>query len=177
MSLFSLILIGTGVGAIFVVFFIFSIRRNQIKRADSSTTVSPTRDDSGDDPTAPTVGMSHSHHDRQRDLTIAKTIIERLDQLDAMIESATKQNNNEMAGQLELFRDEIAALLRECEVEKFEFAPGTTVDVETRSRIEIVGGESTDGPAQITETVRCGFRYSHGDENTIILRKAEVMVG
>lgn len=178
LSFLSLILIGAGVGVIFLFLLIFGMRRNPAKRADSSTVVPSTEDD--DEPTAPIVPMvemSRSPHDRHRDLTVAKAIVKRLDQLDAMIKNAAKRNDDEMAGQLALFRDEMISLLRECSVEKFEFAPGALVDTEMRSRIQIVGGESKGGPSKIAETVRCGFRYIHDEEDTMILRKAEVVIG
>lgn len=173
-SFLSLFIIGAGVGVIFLFVLLFGMRRNPLKRGtpSSSSIVAATDENSGDESAAPI-----TPHDPHRDLTVAKAIIERLDQLDAMIKSAAKRNDDDMAGQLELFRDEMIGLLRECEVEKFEFAPGAVVDTEMRNRIQIVGGEAKGGPSKIVETVRCGFRYLHGDADTMILRKAEVVTG
>lgn len=133
-----------------------------------------------DDPTAPIVPMvemSKSPHDRHRDLVIGKAIVKRIDFLDAMIKSSEKKGDEDMSGQLEILRRDFIDLLGECSVEAFEYPAGTVVDSEIRRCIQVVGGSSSGERTVIAETVLCGFRYEHGDEDNMILRKAEVTIG
>lgn len=136
--------------------------------------------DDQDDPTAPIVPMiemARSPHDRHRDITVGKGIVRQIDFLDSMIKSATKKGDADTLNQLVLLRKEFVSLLRECSVEAFTYDPGAVVSAEMRSRIQIVGGSTRDGErTRIAETIRCGFLYLHGDEETMILRKAEVLI-
>ncbi|MEM9018787.1 MAG: hypothetical protein AAGC68_17395 [Verrucomicrobiota bacterium] len=122
--------------------------------------------------------MARSPHDRLRDLNIGKGIVKRVDFLDAMITSSAKRKEKETVKQLELLRRDFVELLEQCFVEPFEFAPGTPVSAMMRTRIQIVGGKSREGEqTKIAETVRCGFLYTHADEEEMVLRKAEVTIG
>ncbi|MEM7599999.1 MAG: hypothetical protein AAF357_01130 [Verrucomicrobiota bacterium] len=133
-----------------------------------------------EDPTAPIVPMiemARSPHDRHRDLTIGKGIVRQIDFLDSMIKSAEKKNDSDTTNQLALLRKEFVGLLNECSVEPFDYAPDTVVAAEMRTRIQIIGGSTRDGErTRIAETILCGFIYLHGDEDTMILRKAEVLI-
>ena len=133
-----------------------------------------------EDPTAPIVPMvemARSPHDRHRDLTVGKGIVRQIDFLDAMIKSAASKGDSDMENQLRLLRKEFTGLLNECAIESFDYAADTPVSAEMRSRIQIVGGSSREGERTlIAETILCGFLYLHGDEDTMILRKAEVLI-
>ncbi|MDF1659912.1 MAG: hypothetical protein P1U58_20020 [Verrucomicrobiales bacterium] len=133
-----------------------------------------------DDPTAPIVPMiemARSPHDRHRDLAVGKGIVRQIDFLDTMIKSAEKNGDSDATNQLALLRKEFEGLLKECAVEAFDYAPETVVAAEMRSRIQIIGGSTREGErTRIAETIRCGFTYLHGDEDTMIIRKAEVLI-
>lgn len=133
-----------------------------------------------EDPTAPIVPMiemARSPHDRHRDLAVGKGIVRQIDFLDTMMKSAEKKGDSDTKNQLALLRKEFEGLLKECAVEAFEYSPETIVSAEMRSRIQIIGGSTRDGErTRIAETIRCGFTYLHGDEDTMIIRKAEVII-
>lgn len=133
-----------------------------------------------EDPTAPIVPMiemSRSPHDRHRDLAVGKGIVRQIDFLDTMMKSAAKKGDADTSNQLALLRKEFEGLLKECSVEAFDYAPETIVSAEMRSRIQIIGGSTRDGErTRISETIRCGFIYLHGDDDTMIIRKAEVLI-
>ncbi|MDF1825821.1 MAG: hypothetical protein P1U68_14335 [Verrucomicrobiales bacterium] len=133
-----------------------------------------------DDPTAPIVPMiemARSPHDRHRDLAVGKGIVRQIDFLDTMMKSAEKKGDSDTANQLALLRKEFEGLLKECAVEAFDFPPETIVSAVMRGQIQIVGGSTADGErTRIAEMVRCGFTYLHGDEDPMIIRKAEVLI-
>ncbi len=156
-------------------------RKKGIKTVEEPVAVDEAiEEEEEDDPTAPIVPMiemARSPHDRHRDLTVGKGIVRQIDFLDTMIKSATKKNDVDTTNQLALLRKEFVGLLKECAVEAFDYAPETVVSAEMRSRIQIIGGSTRDGErTRISETIRCGFTYLHGDEDTMIIRKAEVLI-
>lgn len=136
-------------------------------------------DTESDEPTAPIapiVEMSRSPHDLHRDLEVGKGIVKRLDMLEAMIKAAEKRGDEESLKQLRLFETELKGLLKNCAFESVEYPSGTPVSTEMRSRIQIVEGNVSGERALVDRTVRCGFLYLHGDEDTMIVRKAEISV-
>ncbi|MEM6280256.1 MAG: hypothetical protein AAF733_12305 [Verrucomicrobiota bacterium] len=138
---------------------------------------SPEEEEDPTAPIAPMVEMARSPHDRHRDLSVGKGIVKQIDFLDAMIKSAEKKRDVDTVNQLVLLRKEFTALLKECSIEAFDYEPDTVVSAEMRSRIQIVGGSTQAGErTRISETILCGFLYLHGDEDTMILRKAEVII-
>lgn len=136
-------------------------------------------DPDSDDPTspiAPVVEMARSPHDLHRDLEVGKGIIKRLDMLAAMVTASEKRGDGELSKQLKLFEQELKGLLRNCAFERFEYPSGTPVTAEMRSRIQIVEGTVSGERALVDQTLRSGFLYLHGDEDTMIVRKAEIVV-
>ncbi|MDF1851124.1 MAG: hypothetical protein P1U85_09840 [Verrucomicrobiales bacterium] len=133
-----------------------------------------------DEPTAPIsplIELSRSPHDRHRDLAVGKGVIRQIDRLDSMIEAAEKKRGGNEAEPLRLIRDEFTALLSECSITPYEFDEGIPVTTEMRKRIQIIGGTAAEGqPTRIAKTVLCGFLYEHGEEEILILRKAEVQI-
>lgn len=137
-------------------------------------------DEEQDDPTAPIapmIEMARSPHDRHRDLAVGKALVRQIDFLESMLKTATKKGDQDTAGQLEILRKEFTALLRECSVEAFAFSAGTVIDSGIRNRIRIVGGEVQGERSFVAETLQCGYRYLHGDEDTMIIRKSEIRIG
>ncbi|MEM1441205.1 MAG: hypothetical protein AAGF67_02615 [Verrucomicrobiota bacterium] len=171
------------IGAALLAFFVglFVARGKRPKVDETSTPPSEEKPaEEEEDPTAPIVPMvemARSPHDRHRDLSVGKGIVKQIDFLDAMIKSAEKKGDTETGNQLILLRKEFTALLKECAIEAFEYDSDTVVSADMRSRIQIVGGSTREGErTRISETILCGFLYLHGDEDTMILRKAEVII-
>jgi hypothetical protein len=158
-----------------------SSKSNPATRSDTSLEVPGDPGEEEEDPTAPIapmVEMSRSPHDRHRDLSVGKSLVRQIDFLDAMILAATKKKDEELLSQLTLLHDEFETLLKDCSVEPFSFEPDTVVSAEMRARIQIVAGTSDpEQRTRIAETVQCGYLYAHGDEDSMILRKAEVKIG
>ncbi len=171
--------VAVGVMAFLVGFFVAKLMGGSKPPSAPEETVDEEPEEE-EDPTAPIVPMiemARSPHDRHRDLTVGKGIVRQIDFLDAMIKSATKKNDQDSKNQLALLRKEFIALLKECSVEPFDYSADTVVSAEMRSRIQIIGGSTREGErTRIAETILCGFIYLHGDEDTMILRKAEVLI-
>lgn len=139
----------------------------------------PASEDDGDEPTAPIVPMvemSRSPHDRHRDLAVGRSIVKRIDLLEDMIRHAAKRRDAALEEQLTLLRTDFLDLLRECSVEAFTFVDGDIVTSEVRGEIRIVGGQAVGKQTVIAETLLCGFRYRQDEEESMILRKAEVRI-
>lgn len=133
-----------------------------------------------DDPTAPispVVEMARSPHDRHRDLAVGNSLIKQIDFVESMLKHAEKKGDGELEKQLQILRNEFLDLLDECAIEAFVFSPGTVIDTEVRNRIQIVGGEVKGDRSVVAETVQRGYLYLHGDDQTMIVRKAEIMIG
>lgn len=108
---------------------------------------------------------------------MGKGTVRQIGFLARIIKSATKKGGAETTNQLTLLKKEFAGLLKECSVEAFDYAPETIVSAAMHSRIQIIGGSTRDGErTRISGTIRCGFLCLHGDEDTMILRKAEVLI-
>lgn len=136
-------------------------------------------DDDTDEPTAPIapmVEMARSPHDRHRDLAVGRALVKRIDLLDDMVRHAARRRDSRVEEQLSLLRRDLVELLRECSVESFHFSDGDVVTADMRREIQIVGGKAVGERTVISETVLCGFRYRHDAEETMILRKAEVVI-
>lgn len=177
---FGIVLIGI-VGLVFLaVGFFLGKRSTPSKAAENAGPVEVEGEEEAEDPTAPIapmIEMARSPHDRHRDLSVGKSLVQQIDFLESMIKAAVKKGDRQSEDQLQILRKEFVALLGECSVEAFEFASGTVIDSDTRNRIQIVGGEVKGERSVVAETVQCGYLYLHGDEDTMIIRKAEILIG
>lgn len=133
-----------------------------------------------EDPTAPItplVEIARSPHDRHRDLSIGNSLVKSIDLLEVVLRSGERQSRESMLGQLALLKGDFQGLLGSCSYLAFSYDAGTIVDGEVRSRIQIVGGRSGDGPTRILKTIRCGYLYEPGGgEEPVVIRKAEVEI-
>lgn len=177
---FGLVLVGIAGLVFLVVGFFFGKRFSPSESVRKTAPVEVEGEEEVEDPTAPIapmIEMARSPHDRHRDLSVGRSLVQQIDFLESMIKAAVKKGDSETEGQLQILRKEFLALLGECSVEAFEFASGTVIDSDVRSRIRIVGGEVKGERSVVAETVQCGYLYLHGDEDTMIIRKAEIRIG
>lgn len=132
-----------------------------------------------DDPTAPispSVELSRSPHDRQRDMEAGQSIVDQIENLEMIIASSGGKSKGQIIEQLKLFRGEFSSLLSRCYFEEFSFEPGTVVDLDIRKKILVSEGDSTGDQTIIAETLLCGFAYRYEDMEPVIIRKAEVAI-
>ncbi|HQZ28957.1 MAG: hypothetical protein KA250_15955 [Verrucomicrobiales bacterium] len=141
----------------------------------------PGSEDEGDDPTAPitpVIEMSRSPHDSHRDLSVGNALVKNLELLELLLKSSENQTKESLLRQIGMISQELQALLPGCSFRAFSFEPGTYVDSDMRSRIRIVTGTSGESRTRIVRTLRGGFLYdAGGDEEPVVIRKAEVEIG
>jgi len=176
-TLFPWIIITVGCMAIVaaVSALLYFIQKAKASRAE----VEDEFEDDDDGPTAPivpTVEMSRSPHDRHRDLTAGKSVVDQIERLEIIIASSKHQSKDHIVGQLEIFRESFDRLLDSCYFEEFSFEPGTLVDLEIRKKIIVSEGDSSGEQTEIAETLRCGFIYQYKDDEPEVVRKAEVAI-
>jgi hypothetical protein len=129
-------------------------------------------------PISPMVSMARSPHDRHRDLEVGNAIVKKIELLEFVLKSGDKQTRESLIQQVRLVKDDFQGLLGNCSFRPFDYAPGTIIDFAMRSRIQIVEGRAGDGRTVIVKTLRCGFVYEPGgDEEPVVIRKAEVEIG
>jgi len=164
--------LGAGVG--------FWFGRRQRPAVESPIIPETPDPEENDDPTAPItplVEIARSPHDRHRDLAIGNSLVKSIDLLEVVLRSGERQSRESLLGQLGLLKGDFQGLLGSCSYLAFSYDAGTLVDGEVRSRIQIVGGRSGDGPTRILKTIRCGYLYEPGGgEEPVVIRKAEVEI-
>jgi len=134
-----------------------------------------------DDPTAPImpmVQMGRSPHDRHRDLAVGNSVVKSIEWLELVLKSGDRQTKETILEQLDLVKNDFHGLLSSCSFRAFDYQPGTVIDGAMRARIKIVEGSSGEQSTRIVRTIRCGFYYEPGgDEEPVLIRKAEVEIG
>ena len=129
-------------------------------------------------PISPMVSMARSPHDRHRDLAVGNSIVKNIELLEFVLKSGDKQTKDNLIQQIRLVKEEFHGLLGNCSFRPFDYEPGTIIDAAMRSRIRIVEGKGGDDRTIIVKTLRCGFLYdAGGDEEPVVIRKAEVEIG
>lgn len=156
----------------------FLLARRRGESAKSATERPPVDEtDDATAPIAPVVAIARSPHDRHRDLGIGNSLVKSLDLIDALLKSGERQTKESLIGQVGLLRTVFEGLLGSCSFRLYAPEAGSIVDPETRSRIQVVGGRSGDGPSRIARVVREGVLYEPGGgEPPQIVRKAEVEI-
>jgi len=148
---------------------------------DSLPEVSVKREEETDDPTAPImpmVEMGRSPHDRHRDLAVGNSVVKSIEWLELVLKSGDRQTKETILEQLGLVKNDFHGLLSNCSFRAFDYPPGTVIDGAMRARIKIVEGSSGEQSTRIVRTIRCGFFYEPGgDEEPVMIRKAEVEIG
>lgn len=123
-----------------------------------------------------------------------RKLISKLDLLDDLtIRYGNKWRYPKVSEQLGILKNSFIDLLKEHSVAQFEVKPGAVLSLEERKRIKLIppgelnrkkpltkrkgrcGGSGDVDPGKVVETLRPGYIYQNAG-NTIILRKAEVIV-
>jgi hypothetical protein len=156
--------------------FLLARRRGEPgKSASERPSLEETEDPTA--PIAPVIEIARSPHDRHRDLGIGNSLVRSLDLIDALLQSGERQTKESLIGQVGLLRTVFEGLLGSCSFRCYAPEAGSIVDAETRTRIQVVGGQSGDGPSRIARVVREGVLYEPGGgESPQIVRKAEVEI-
>ncbi len=155
---------------------LYFVQKSRASRSEKEEDFEEEDDDSPTAPIVPTVEMSRSPHDRHRDLTAGRSVVDQIERLEIIIASSKRQSKDHIVGQLDIFRDSFDRLLDSCYFEEFSFEPGTIVDLEIRKKIIVSEGDSTGEQTEIAETLRCGFVYQYKDDEPELVRKAEVAI-
>ncbi len=167
-----LVFTAVGIGAGF-----FIGRRHRISDAPAAAEAEVEEAEDPTAPIAPVIEIARSPHDRVRDLAIGNSLVKSLDLIDALLKSVERQTRESLINQVGLLRTVFEGLLGSCSFRFFTYEEGSSVDAEMRSRIQIVGGSSGDGPTRIARVVRQGVLYEPGGgETPQIIRKAEVEI-
>jgi len=173
-----------GIGLVFLVLGLiagFLVGRKRRHLPESPPEVSVKREEETDDPTAPIipmVEMGRSPHDRHRDLSVGNSVVKSIEWLELVLKSGDRQTKEAIIEQLGLVKNDFHGLLSNCSFRAFDYAPGTVIDGAMRARIKIVEGSSGETSIRIVRTIRCGFFYEPGgDEEPVLIRKAEVEIG
>lgn len=159
--------------------FVLGRKRNIL--SDNTTEVIAKREEETDDPTAPIlpmVEMGRSPHDRHRDLAVGNSVVKSIEWLELVLKSGDRQTKEAVLEQVALVKDDFHGLLANCSFRAFDCPPGTVIDGSMRARIKVVEGRGGEESTRIVRTIRCGFFYEPGgDEEPVLIRKAEVEIG
>jgi molecular chaperone GrpE (heat shock protein) len=113
---------------------------------------------------------------REHDHSLARGLIQRIDQLEDLMAAGDKALPG-LAARLAPLHASLLELLRDHSIEPYTVAPGEPLDVATRKRITIVEA-APEGPGitEIAEVFRAGYQVIQGagDQPAVVLRKAEV---
>jgi FHA domain len=122
--------------------------------------------------------------------TICRELIGWLEHFDTLMESYRRNwLYPKVSAQLDGLRESFVALLEKHSVDQFELKPGTQLNADSRNRIQLIHIDELDDSklkrtadkikesekTTVLHTVRPGYLY-HKDGQTIIIRKAEVVV-
>jgi molecular chaperone GrpE (heat shock protein) len=113
---------------------------------------------------------------RDSDHSLARGLIQRLDQLEDLMAAGEKALPG-LAARLAPLHASLLELLRDHSIEPYTVPPGQPLDVATRKRITIVeAAPEGAGVTEIAEVFRPGYQLNPGtgDGPAVILRKAEV---
>lgn len=122
---------------------------------------------------------------RDRELDVYRTLVERLEELDAMIERCGRSwRARAIRRDLRAFRESIAAVLETAGVKPFDVEKGLVLTPKHRPLVQVLSrkgwgtkpySEHPFQPGEVTKVVRCGYRLGEG-EASAVLRKVEVLI-